>query len=122
MKISTFILLFYLIGMIFFPCSDALNECAPQGDKVEKLANHNHSTDANDICTPFCSCSCCHTVIDYSFIAFGVKQPKPEIFLKFTTFDFYIVSSWNILNTHEIKRMGGFVHGNVPTSFQFSKS
>ncbi|RYF24489.1 MAG: hypothetical protein EOO42_05670 [Flavobacteriales bacterium] len=63
-----FIFVFYLVGMMMLPCSDAFNECKPGQSKVELAGDHSHKADANDNCSPFCNCSCCHTVIDAKFL------------------------------------------------------
>lgn len=79
MKYKAFILVFYLLGMMMLPCSDAYNECnlaQTRQSKVEVSNEHSHGTDANDNCSPFCNCSCCQTTIDTKFLAKKDEEPK----------------------------------------------
>ncbi|MDQ8003454.1 MAG: hypothetical protein REI64_01565 [Pedobacter sp.] len=79
MKYKALILVFYLMGMMMLPCSDAYNECRPEQNlqsKVKSSTEHSHGTDANDNCSPFCNCSCCHTTIDNKFLAKKEEEPK----------------------------------------------
>ncbi|RQO30144.1 hypothetical protein DBR32_11195 [Taibaiella sp. KBW10] len=62
MKYSTFFFALYLLVLSLVPCSDMYNEC---NRKVETKAaisiaeTHDHNNDQEDICSPFCVCSCC---------------------------------------------------------------
>ncbi len=58
------ILALYLSTLIFFPCNDVL---ADEGIHHE-VHLHAHSDQAPadfdaDLCSPFCSCHCCHTYV-----------------------------------------------------------
>ena len=80
MKNVAFILVFYLMGMMMLPCSDAYNECRSAQQRqarVEVADDHSHRSDANDNCSPFCNCSCCHTTIDNKFLTKKEEGPKP---------------------------------------------
>lgn len=61
MRLITYILAFIILGLSCFPCADA---AATVANKIqsELVVNHNDaSSDENhdDICPPFCHCSCC---------------------------------------------------------------
>ncbi|MNW94368.1 hypothetical protein D3C86_237700 [compost metagenome] len=79
MKYAVFILVFYLMGMMMLPCSDAYNECKSEEAlqaEIEVSKDHSHGADANDNCSPFCNCSCCHTTIDTKFLAKKEEAPR----------------------------------------------
>jgi len=70
-KAIYFILALYVTALSVYPCSDA-NTCADEkriGEQVANVADHPHSTDEQDLCTPFCICSCCATHIKVSLIS-----------------------------------------------------
>lgn len=79
MKYLAFIFTIYLMGMMVLPCSDAYNECTPTTQANVKVTdNHSHGTDENDNCSPFCNCSCCHTIVDAKFAAQYSVATKPS--------------------------------------------
>ncbi|MGL4631961.1 MAG: DUF6660 family protein [Leadbetterella sp.] len=59
MKISTFILVFYLLALSLVPCSDVHNECSDKRETTKLADQHNHENDSDDMCSPFCICNCC---------------------------------------------------------------
>jgi len=75
MKYLAFIFAFYLMGMLLLPCNDAFNECTPA--VKTKASDHSHKADTNDTCSPFCNCSCCHTIVDLKFFGIRVEDEKP---------------------------------------------
>lgn len=62
MKISAYFLLVLIVGMVFTPCADSLLPLSVQLNEVQNIEEDSHCND-ND-CTPFCSCACCHTLVD----------------------------------------------------------
>ncbi|MEZ5055222.1 MAG: DUF6660 family protein [Chitinophagales bacterium] len=56
MKYLVFIFSIYVLALSVVPCSDIKNECFNQ-KATEK--QHHHNQDADDNCTPFCTCTCC---------------------------------------------------------------
>ncbi|MCU0440632.1 MAG: hypothetical protein MUC49_22280 [Raineya sp.] len=50
----------YLSALSLMPCSDIYNNCEPS---VKLIDNHQHQDDTDDLCSPFCSCSCCSVVV-----------------------------------------------------------
>ncbi len=60
------------------PCSDAHNECKKSNTSANysEETKHNHKNDHNDFCSPFCTCSCCNTVVALNFSTFYLKKSK----------------------------------------------
>ncbi len=77
MKYIAFILVSYFMGMIMFPCSDDYAVCKSTKSEIGIVYDHNHMADANDNCSPFCNCTCCHTTVDNKFLAKKKEDPKP---------------------------------------------
>ena len=78
MKILVFILSFIMLGLSCLPCSDKNAFLASSQTSVENTisTNQHHQNDHQDLCNPFCSCSCC-----------GVTQVNPKV----SSFEFEIV-------------------------------
>ncbi|MBL7841908.1 MAG: hypothetical protein JNJ75_17305 [Cyclobacteriaceae bacterium] len=56
--------------MSSYPCSDNQNH-EDGTEQTVSTAEHQHSSDESDQCTPFCVCSCCNThVNEPSFFGF----------------------------------------------------
>jgi hypothetical protein len=62
MKFFTLLLAFYLLAISLLPCSDVHNDCKNTLTQNEQQQNQDHKTTHRDICSPFCSCSCCQVV------------------------------------------------------------
>lgn len=64
MKNFTFILTVYILLLAAIPCADtnAQNIQVLQSQQLE-MPCANESENHTDICTPFCSCECCHTTV-----------------------------------------------------------
>ncbi len=58
MKGMAIILLVYFSALFLVPCSDGLNLCGEPAASAGQ-AEHDHSEDSDDHCTPFCQCACC---------------------------------------------------------------
>ncbi|HQW70475.1 MAG: hypothetical protein IPO45_17075 [Saprospiraceae bacterium] len=97
MKLFTFIFSFYLMALAMIPCHDIYNECNDK-DKSEVAANHDHQSDENDFCSPFCTCSCCNTAIT-DVISFYVLShsiaPKLNETSTVSIYEFSYFSSFN---------------------------
>lgn len=88
MKIVIHIFTIYMIALALVPCGDGgggiveiLNHLS--GVEHEHIADHDqHSNDCgDDMCTPFCICSCCSSTVDVPVeLPFQLKSlpPKPE--------------------------------------------
>lgn len=65
MKVLTFILSLYITALSIVPCSDGIEQCRDNGEtEISVLQHeHNHSDHENDLCTPFCTCACCGSLI-----------------------------------------------------------
>lgn len=59
MRLAVFIFSFLIMGLAIMPCLDS-NTCE---NEVSSLSNeHNHSQDKGDLCSPFCTCTCCGSI------------------------------------------------------------
>lgn len=66
MRYFTIFFALYILVLASMPCSDLHNECNSTKNTQSGLVqndNHNHKSDHNDFCSPFCICSCCHSII-----------------------------------------------------------
>lgn len=66
MKIASFILSLILLGTTFVSCSDLAAVSLPVQQAEVQLVQQDHNHDSAhsssfDLCSPFCSCHCCHT-------------------------------------------------------------
>ncbi|MGB3107434.1 MULTISPECIES: DUF6660 family protein [Sphingobacterium] len=59
MRLIVFILIAYIMGLSFVPCSDSSNRCEQTAMEIQLNQTHNHSDDASDACSIFCYCNCC---------------------------------------------------------------
>ncbi|WP_354669343.1 MULTISPECIES: DUF6660 family protein [Flavobacterium] len=84
MRWKTTILLLYILGLLAVPCSDVYNSCI-SSKTAQKELSHNHSSDNDDHCSPFCQCSCCSvSVIKFSFKMPDLNLPQQPISSKNT--------------------------------------
>src|SRR6476659_4138475 len=56
MKFFAFIMAVIVLALSYIPCSDVISIC--EKSKMEIRAQHNE-TQQDDICSPFCTCTCC---------------------------------------------------------------
>ena len=66
MKIVSFILSLILLGVTFVSCRDLAAASLPVQQAEVQLAQQDHDhndthSGTQDLCSPFCSCHCCHT-------------------------------------------------------------
>ena len=78
MKLFTFIMSFFLLYLSCLPCCDS-KECNVKAP-VEISANSNHQqhNHNSEICSPFCTCSCCATSAYYA--PFSTAQVSKIVF------------------------------------------
>ena len=94
-----FILIFsiYLLALSLVPCSDAFNEC--QSIDVEYSNDHDHESDHDDHCTPFCSCSCCGTSMISNSVLIPFLKLRNIVTLSNEVFTFASSSISNFLGS-----------------------
>ncbi|MEJ7625883.1 MAG: DUF6660 family protein [Ferruginibacter sp.] len=68
MKLFAFLLSFYILSLNFIPCGDKL-ECSAMEEQLQSILQSEQHEHQSEICTPFCSCSCCALSI--------ISQPLP---------------------------------------------
>jgi hypothetical protein len=88
MKHVAFILSLLVLAMSVLTCTDGAtcdnglvadtHVSSPTHEKA--TAGHNHSEDAQDTCSPFCTCQCCGVSVSLTVFAPHVqKQPLPVV-------------------------------------------
>lgn len=90
------ILTFYMLALSVVPCYDAGNECNDNRRETISAQSHDHKQDKDDVCTPFCTCNCCHSsIVSFNFKPFEFNQVKPAVMVqKITVRDFYLFSNY----------------------------
>lgn len=70
-KAIRFIFALYVLFLAVYPCSDDQTCVDEQKAGIVLIANedHNHATNEQDSCTPFCICSCCAAHIQLNQVA-----------------------------------------------------
>lgn len=96
MKFFTVIFSIYILALSVLPCSDAYNDCNSNTALTENSQNHDHNTDLNDICSPFCTCTCCSISANPKFTPFSIKIAKVVAvsLLKFPNREFSFASNF----------------------------
>lgn len=96
MRPFVIIFAFYILALSIMPCSDVHNDCVKTENQITQNENHNHKSDHNDFCSPFCTCNCCQTVmtIDFTNTTFKVKHLFAESDVKVAISNFSFVSSF----------------------------
>lgn len=91
-----YILGIHILALSIMPCSDAYNECQNNTTTQEALQSHNHKNDQNDICSPFCICTCCSSIVNPKFTSLSIRSPKFSIAstIKFPIQDFSLISNY----------------------------
>ncbi len=78
MKFFAFIFAFYILSISTMPCNDVHDGAKSSISTVEQAQDH-HESD-NDICSPFCICSCCQ-----GFVAMTSFADITPVTFTFTT-------------------------------------
>ncbi|TYB71807.1 hypothetical protein ES677_10265 [Bizionia gelidisalsuginis] len=87
MKFFAIILSIYLTSLTCIPCSDVVVDT--QDNTIASIAmadDHSSSDHDVDLCSPFCTCQCCHieiitsTHLDFSFVNNDSPQETPTYF------------------------------------------
>jgi hypothetical protein len=79
-RITSLILALYTMVLSLVPCSDDI-AIQPNGDcSISSIENHshNHESETEDSCTPFCICQCCGSSILPPLYAFIDSNKKAE--------------------------------------------
>ena len=65
------------MGLAVMPCLDSTT-CKDETSSLSKQA-HDHSEDEGDLCSPFCSCTCCGSIgfVAYNPIFFSEEVDNP---------------------------------------------
>lgn len=107
MKIFSFILSIYIFCLAILPCDDihlVLNEVghsAAYHNDHESQDKHEHSEGSDNHCSPFCSCTCCHSPVTFELIF--KTSPNSIAYVQVSrddnTFLYYDSPSSTFLNT-----------------------
>lgn len=91
MRLLAIILAFYSLALSLVPCNDV------HADEHGSTVIHKNADDHeehNDVCTPFCQCSCCQSFVDL----LQIKPFKPTAFIPNINFSNYIEESLPLLS------------------------
>lgn len=96
MKVFTIIFSIYILALSIMPCSDAFNDCNRITTVRESTLAHNHQSDHNDFCSPFCTCSCCSISVypNANFVSFSIAKPAVGSKVAYPIRDFSFVSNF----------------------------
>lgn len=98
----TKILAVYMLALSLVPCSDGggglvtlVNHFSDVEHSID--ADHDHSNDCgDDLCSPFCICSCCSSALDIPIkLPFQLKSLPPKPIEKPSFFSSFIPTSFN---------------------------
>ncbi|MFI2744209.1 DUF6660 family protein [Zhouia sp. PK063] len=60
MKFVALIFALYILSLHLFSCTDAVVNSNQTETTLTSLSDNNHDHQDVDLCTPFCTCHCCH--------------------------------------------------------------
>lgn len=86
MKIFTIIMSFYLLWLSCIPCADRQESIGNGEQRISANADTKQQQNNNDICTPFCNCSCCaasafhQTLPHYSILKMVFQSMKYPVY------------------------------------------
>ena len=79
MRILLWIFGIYILALSAMPCSDVSNNCNSDPAFVAQDFGHNHGTDRDDKCSPFCFCHCCSVPSNTKLTALEIQIVHPLI-------------------------------------------
>ncbi|MBC8047905.1 MAG: hypothetical protein H7Y00_13995 [Fimbriimonadaceae bacterium] len=95
-KLFTIISSFYIIALSAMPCTDMHAENHEVNITVEQSQNHHE--EHNDVCPPFCHCSCCSVNAENNFstiLSNILSESNQEFnFPKDVRFDDILLAIW----------------------------
>ncbi|WP_317125040.1 DUF6660 family protein [Epilithonimonas vandammei] len=79
------------------PCTDACGMNIDNTTKSEFTRTNEGQKSSNDVCSPFCSCTCCHTIVNFTFQSFKINETKPSFGKqqKFPLWAFNFISNYH---------------------------
>ncbi|MBB1644015.1 MULTISPECIES: DUF6660 family protein [Bacteroidota] len=97
MKLFIFIFSIYFLALSLMPCTDACGMDTSNTSKSELSNTSNGQTKNGDLCSPFCSCATCHTVVNFTFQTFKINEAKPSLskIQKFPLQNFNFISNYH---------------------------
>lgn len=63
MKFIAIILSIYLTGLTLIPCNDVALDADQTAESTHISSDHDTDNHTQDLCSPFCTCQCCHIEI-----------------------------------------------------------
>src|SRR5690606_36922533 len=85
----------YLLALTAMPCSDMSNNCETATTSITKPVTHNHQSDGDDACGPFCFCSCCSVSTNPKITALEFQIAKPiTSTITYPVRDFSLISNY----------------------------
>lgn len=94
-RIFTIIFSMYIMALSVMPCSDVHGECNHNSELVNKAHDPDHPRDHDDMCSPFCACTCCNTLININLMNVDLKFKSPQAseLIQFSLADFFYISN-----------------------------
>lgn len=76
-KIFVTILSVYFLGLSFIPCEDTVVDNNPIEEEMAYYQNQDTDNHLTDLCSPFCSCQCCHVnVAEIGVCSYKIITPQ----------------------------------------------
>lgn len=96
MKFFAIIFSIYLLALSVMPCGDAYTVCQDNSAKTTLSQTHDRNLEGNDICSPFCTCTCCSTILALKITNHTVEAAKHPVLSKekFPGRGFFFVSNF----------------------------
>ncbi|WP_299383498.1 DUF6660 family protein [uncultured Lacinutrix sp.] len=86
MKFIAIILSIYLTGLTLIPCNDVAIDNSNTSQDTYVSSDHGTDNHTQDLCSPFCTCQCCHIEIissqpiDFVFSKIEETRKMPSYF------------------------------------------
>ncbi|MFZ7169629.1 MAG: DUF6660 family protein [Bacteroidota bacterium] len=77
-RIFSFLFVSYLVAIMLMPCNDICNNHQYEAPISVQSASEHHEMD-NNICSPFCFCSCCSTAMNILYLPNISLQVQPAL-------------------------------------------
>ena len=110
-KIISFILSLLILSMALSPCTDE-----PIENESVSIETHDHHEESshNDLCSPFCTCNCCHSHVTepcafclQTFVSYS-STPSDQSFLFLSRISFSIWDPPPLMNQNSQPKLSKF--------------
>ncbi|MFZ7114614.1 MAG: DUF6660 family protein [Bacteroidota bacterium] len=77
-RLFSFSLVIYLMTIMLMPCNDICDSHQHDVTSLMQSASDHHEAE-DDMCSPFCLCSCCSTAMTIHYLPNITLQAKPAL-------------------------------------------